>query len=157
MAVRKQKSKGVALVELLIVIAIITTAFSYLLGLTAFSFKRAAQQEKYLQAVLLAEEILEGVRAFRDSTDWPSDGLGVVANGTVFRPEYAGAWGLVLGGETVNGFERNVVFSQVLRDANDNIVEGFGTPDPNSKKAVVTVSWEGTYQIEIASLFTRWQ
>jgi len=155
MAVKKEKSKGVALVELLIVITIITTAFAYLLGLAAFSFKKTAQQENYLQAVLLAEQTLEEVRAFRDTTDWTS-GLGAVSNGVDYYPQYSAAWTLTLGEEVIGDFKRKVVFSKVLRDANDDIVEGFGTEDSNSKKAVVYVSW-GAYQIELTSLFTRWQ
>jgi hypothetical protein len=50
-------------------------------------------------------------------------------------------WALAAGNENINGYTRQITISDVLRDANGNIVAVGGTIDPSTKKAVITVSW----------------
>ena len=84
MAVNKtQNSKGIGLIELLIVIAIITTGLVYLLGMFSFSLRISGEEKKVGQANFMVQELIEGVRNFRDGTSWQDNGLGTL---TVFTP-----------------------------------------------------------------------
>jgi len=106
---------------------------------------------------------VEAVRSFRDGTDWDIDGLGVLNIGNVYHPEKSGdippAWLLLGGEETVNGFVRKVVFERVSRDPGTNNIEVVYNPgnnDPDTRKVIVTVSWEDR-EVEIITYFTNWK
>ncbi len=152
--------KGIAVVEILIAIGIIAIIISSLLGVVVFSLKLSASIKETTTADALAQEIVEAVRNFRDGTDWDSDGLGILNTGSAYYPEKSGdtppAWMLVEGEEVINGFVRKVVFVDVMRDANDNIVESGGTNDPDTRKIIATVSWESK-KVEIITYFTNWK
>ena len=154
------KKKGIAVVEILIVIGIIAIIVSSLLGVVVFSLKLSTSVKETTTADALAQEIVEAVRNFRDGTDWDSDGLGVLNTGSAYYPEKSGdtppAWMFTAGEEAINGFVRKVVFADVMRDANDNIVESGGTNDPDTKKVIATVSWENK-KVEIITYFTNWR
>lgn len=159
--------KGISIIEILIVVAIIIIALTGLLGIATFSLKISILTKETDQANNLAQETIEAVRNFRDGTDWNNDdpnnqydGLGVVTTGIAYHLEKSSdnplKWMLILGEETVGSFTRKVVFNNVIRDANDNIVETGGINDPNTKKVTVTVSWEER-KIEIVTYLTNWK
>ncbi len=154
------KKKGIAVVEILIVVGIIAITTSTLLGVVVFSLKLSATVKETTIADALAQELVEAVRNFRDGTDWDTDGLGTLNSGVNYYSEQtAGSpptWILTLGTETINNFTRKVVFENVMRDANDNIVESGGTNDPNTMKVIATVSWESR-KVEIITYFTNWK
>jgi len=157
------KEKGIALVEILIVIGIIAITISSLLGVAVFSLKLSASIKETTTADALAQEIVEAVRNFRDGTDWDSDGLGVLNAGNAYYPEKSGgippAWILVGGEETINGFVRKVVFEKVSRDPGTNNIEDVynsGNDDSDTRKVVATVSWESK-KVEIITYFTNWR
>lgn len=152
--------KGVSVVEILVVIFILSVAFVSILGLLSFSLQVSSLTKAKIQAVNLAQDTVEAVRNFRDGTDWEIDGLGFLNIDTIYHPEKTldipPKWTMVLGAETINGFSRYVIFENVNRDANDDIVEGSGTLDPKTRKATITVSWEDE-SLEIVTYFTDWQ
>ncbi len=156
----KDNKKGISIIEILIVIAIIVIALIGLLGLITFSLKISTLIKETAQANNLARETIEAVRNFRDGTDWDTNGLRNLATSTAYYPEKSGdvppKWQLILGEETVNGFIRKVVFNDVYRDANDNIVETGGTIDLNTKKVINTISWKDK-KIEIVTYLTNWR
>ena len=158
-----RSQKGIGLIELLIVMAIITTGLVYLLGMSSFSLRISGEKEKISQANFMAQEIMEGVRNFRDGTDWQTDGLGTLSTLTPYHLEKTGspaAWTLFLGEETTNGFTRSVIFDEVRRDTNDDIVENGGTLDAESKKITVSVLWTErgkSQQITLISFLTNWK
>ena len=133
--------KGISIVEILIVIAIIVIAFVALLGTVAYSLRISSLVEKENQANNLAQEVIEAVRNFRDGTDWDINGLGNLTLGAIYRLEKTidvpPKWTLALGEETIDNFTRRVVFTEVRRDASDNIVESGGMIDLDSKKVTV--------------------
>ena len=155
--------KGISIIEILVVIAIIITALSSLLGLASFSLGVSALIKQTNQGNLLSQEVMEAVRNFRDGTFWDVDGLGKLATSTDYYPQATSSplkWQLVQGTENIDGFTRKVVFGNVQRDANFNIVESGGTPDSDTKKVTVTVSWverERTHQVEIVTYLTNWR
>lgn len=158
--------KGFSIIEILVVIVIIGMALVAILSLTTLSLKASISIKKNTQANNLAQETLEIVRNYRDGTNWnlddpenKYDGLGILTTGVAYHPEKSSdippRWTLIQGEEDVNGFTRKVVFENTLRDATDNIVETGGINDPNTKKAIATVSWQEK-EIEIITYFTNW-
>ena len=154
--------KGISIIEILVVIAIIITALSSLLGLASFSLGVSALIKQTNQGNLLSQEVMEAVRNFRDGTSWDVDGFGKLATSTDYYPQATGSpskWQLVQGIENIDGFTRKVVFEDVMRDSNSNIVEA-GTYDPNTKKVIVTVSWKERgreHKLEIFTYLTNWK
>jgi len=155
--------KGISIIEILVVIAIIITALSSLLGLASFSLGVSTLIKQTNQANNLSQEVMEAVRNFRDGTSWDIDGLGKLATSTDYYPQATGSpskWQLVQGTENIDGFTRKVVFEDVMRDSNSNIVESGGTNDPNTKKVTVTVSLEERgrdHKLEIFTYLTNWK
>jgi len=154
--------KGISIIEILVVIAIIITALSSLLGLASFSLGVSTLIKQTNQANNLSQEVMEAVRNFRDGTSWDVDGLGKLATSTDYYPQATSSpskWQLVQGIENIDGFTRKVVFEDVMRDSNSNIVEA-GTYDPNTKKVIVTVSWKERgreHKLEIFTYLTNWK
>lgn len=155
-----QRIKGISIIEILIVITICTIALVSLLGVAAFSLRISTLTKETNQASDLAIEAIEAIRNFRDGTDWNTNGLGTLATGISYYPKKSTdnppKWQLVQGEEQTSNFNRKVVFNNVQRDTNDNIVETGGTNDPNTKKAIVTISWNDK-KVEIFTYFTNWK
>lgn len=156
--------KGIAVIEILIIIVIITTALTALLGLVAFSLRASVLIKETTQAKNIAEGIIEQTRNFRDGTIWDTDGLGVLSTGIIYHIEKTTddappKWQIVAGEETIDGFTRKVIFGEVQRDEDYNIVESEGTVDYDTKKITASVSWQTkgkTRQIEIITFLTNW-
>lgn len=151
------------LAELLVVIAIIVTSLVYLLGIINFSLRVAGEKKRIYRANFIAQAAMEGVRNFRDGTDWDVDGLSILTVSAPYHLEATSSpqkWTLSPGESTQAGFTQKIVFYDVQRDGNDNIVESGGTVDPDTKKVVVTVSWierSKPEQIELTNFLTNWQ
>ena len=153
-------SRGISVIEILVVIFVLSIAFVGILGLLTFSLSVSAFIKDTTKATNLTQETLEAVRNFRDGTDWETNGLGTLTTGVSYHPAKTSdsppQWILIQGEETIDGFSRKIVFEQVFRHGNDDIVETGGTLDPESKKATATVSF-GDREVEIVTYFTNWQ
>ena len=155
-----EKQKGFSVIELLLTVFFIATAITALVAVAGFSLSLSIFAEKTIQADALAKSLLEITRSFRDGTIWATNGLGAVNAGANYYFQKTQEWVLTAGQETINGFERKVVFSDVYRDANDDIVASGGIFDPDTKKATVIVSWQErarTHQVSLEAYFTNWQ
>lgn len=153
MAVNK---KGISIIELLVVAAIIVIGLVGLLSAATFSLKFSRLIKENETAKTLAEETLEAVRNFRDGTTWNTNGLGVLSLNTNYHPEKtSGEWSLVLGEETINNFTRKVVIKKVFRDANSNIAPT-GAEDTNTKLVTATISWSNR-AVEVSTYLTNWR
>jgi len=154
-------NRGISLIDILIVIAIFSVIFSIILGSISFSFSTLNLIKRTIQANNIAIETIEAVRNFRDGTIWDINGLGTLATNTDYYPQATSSkWQMVQGTEDLNGYERRVIFKDVMRDANGNIVESGGNYDPDTKKVIVNVSWQErgrTYQVEITTYLTNWR
>ena len=167
-SIQWKDNKGISIVEILVIIAIIGIALASLLGLATFSLRASTSIKETTRANSLAQEAIEAVRNFRDGIAWDNDdpenkydGLGVITTGIIYHPEKSTdtppKWQLIQGEETVGGFTRKVVFENVSRDTtNYNIVENGGENDPDTKKVTVTVSW-GNKKVEIITYLTNWK
>lgn len=155
-----KRQKGSLLIEILVVAGIIISSLATILGLAAIFLTTSQIVQQTSQATVLAQDVLESVRNYRDGTDW-SVGLGAVTLGALYHPEQSGsppAWQLGAGAETIEEFTRQIVFEEVLRDANDDIALA-GIADPDTVKAVVQVSWQErgrSHQVELTAYLTNW-
>ena len=156
-------NKGISLIEILVAIAIISSSIVSLLGLTSFCLRITSIINQTSKANNMAQEMIEQVRNFRDVSSWNIDGLGTITSNIDYYVQKSGTpaiWQLIQGTETVDGFSRKVVFEDVMRDFNDDIVESGGANDPDTKKVTVTVSWQergNSRRIELVSYFTNWR
>ena len=153
-------NRGISIIEILVIIAIISITLVNILDLTLISLKSSILIKETAEADALAVEMVEAVRNFRDGTEW-STGLGALTTGASnpYHPEKTGdtppKWSIISGSETINQFTREVIFEEVARDGNDNIAES-GTNDPDTRKVTVTISWKNR-EVEIVTYFTNWK
>lgn len=159
----KNFTKGISIIEILVVIAIMAVSFSGLLGIVSFSLSASSLLKQKLEADFLAQDTMEAVRNFRDGTAWSSNGLGVLTAGSVYFAQKTAdvpmKWILTPGTENTGIFSRKVVFEKVFRDSNSNIASS-GTEDVNTKKATVTVSWQEkgrSHSVELITYFMNWR
>ena len=160
MLIFRNSQKGVLIIEILIAVVIIVVALVYLLSSTVFSLKIQDSLKNYLIATNLTQEAMEAVRNFLEGTSWNTNGIRILTADINYYPQKSGdippKWTLVLGEETINDFKRKVVFSDVMRDADGNIVDSGGTEDPDTKEVTVIVSWENK-SVEIVTYLTNWK
>lgn len=148
-----KKSKGVGLVEILIVLAVIGIGFLAIISFLIFSRGVTFQVGRNTEAVTLAEEGIEAVRALRDE-DWSN-----VSTAGTYYPVIdivSDKWTLITTdpGPISNLYTRTVVVEDVGRDGNDDILSSGGTPDPNTKKVTATLSWTEATQSKQVVLTT---
>lgn len=88
--------------------------------------------------------------------------LDLNTTGPFHLEEVGGNWQLVAGGQTVPGdadFYRSLTVTNMNRDANGNLVVSGGTPDPNTKKVTVQLSWQERGQpknFSLSTMLTAW-
>ncbi len=138
-------SSGYSIIEVIIAmgLAMIVVPVIILGAVTARDGK--LQQTQRVQAVALASEASEVIKALRND-NWSN----ISANG-VFHPTITnGNWVFASGSEVVDGFTRSITISDVNRDASGNIVTTGGTLDPSTKKITLTVTWEKPYTSSVS-------
>ncbi|OHA68320.1 MAG: hypothetical protein A3A27_02655 [Candidatus Wildermuthbacteria bacterium RIFCSPLOWO2_01_FULL_47_18] len=165
------KNKGVSVIEILIVVAIIGTALSSILGVSTLSLRQVGDTDLEARAQALAKETLEAVMNYRGGNAWDADdpfnlydGLGIVLLNTAYYPKMSSdipaKWQLLQGQEQMEGFTRTVEFQSVSRDSSSNIVQTGGTVDSNTKKVLATVSWldrGSSRQVSLQMYLTNWK
>lgn len=126
---------GQSLVELLLAIALASLILPGIAAIIIASNSGKASQKERFYAVTLMKETQEAVRSVREK------GWTVFNNNGTFHPVMSGStWSLVSGQETINGFTREVVISDVYR-LNGSIVASEGSLDPSTKKVVINITW----------------
>ncbi|MDO8474155.1 MAG: hypothetical protein Q7S62_01215 [bacterium] len=164
-------NKGISIIELLVGAGILTLSLSALLGFLAFTLTTSSFLKQQAEATALAEEALEAVRSFRDGTSWnvddpqnQYDGLGQVQTGVPYHLglslDVPPRWQLLREAETIGIFARTIVFENVQRDVNSNIVASGGVQDPDTRKVTVTVSWTArtkAHEVVVVSYLTNWK
>lgn len=164
---------GAAIIEILIAIAVLALVLTSVLGLAGLSLQSAGLVQKTVAAVNLAQEAMEATRSFRDAIAWQNDdpqnqydGLGALTPGAFYHPaksqDAQPKWMLLSGQETLYGFSRKIVFENVSRDSNENIESVYNSSnnDPNTKKAIVSVSWyeKGRpHSVQLNTYLTNWR
>src|SRR3972149_2483453 len=140
--IQQFNQRGVGIVEIIIAVFIISTAFFAILQLSVMTMKASGERNNKERALQFAQEGIEAARAIRDS-GWTANIAGLTFGGTYYLVNNSGAWALTASdpGLIDGKFTRTIVADNVSRDINDNIVQSGGTNDPKTKKVTVTVSW----------------
>jgi type II secretory pathway pseudopilin PulG len=140
------KQKGQSIVEFIIAVGLASIFLPALLTGLVASREGKAQQTQRLEATTLLKEAEEAVRIAREN-NWSS----VSSNG-IYHPVISGnTWNLASGDETINGYIRQIVISDVRRDGSEAVVSTGGTVDPSTKKIVTTVSWNTPFSSSVDS------
>lgn len=139
-------TKGVSLVEVVVVAAIFAGAVVALLSLYASQSILLTQSTRELQAALLLEEGIEIIRYRRD-IDWATSLGAYTTGGTIYHFDMNTSideWQLLAGLDDTlidDTFDRFVYFNTVNRTASGDITLVGGTPDPDIRLVTVTVEW----------------
>lgn len=163
--------RGVSVVELLVVMAVVAIGFSALFALSAFALGTAGRGKQVAMASELARQEMEAVISYRNAVDWNSDdpqnqydGLGVISTGADYHMATSTGdpvrWMALAGAGTSGGFTRTVRFETAQRNSDSDIVETGGTDDPDTKRVTVTVSWVSrsqTHEVELRTYLTNWR
>jgi len=155
--------QGFTIIEIIVVIAVIATVFIAIIGFFVFDARIAERGQMRLEAVSFAEEALEAVRNFRDTTDWESTGIASLNTGIDYHPVSSSiGWDIVSGDENIDNFVRKIVFEKVSRDDNDDIenIYNSSNDDPNTRKVTVVVSWsdrQGSASESLKTYITNWK
>lgn len=134
-------TKGIALVEIVVVVAMIGLTIFSLYELVVVSRAAQARELRRIQAVSLAQEGLEAVRIIRDQS-WSAN-LASLSVGTNYYATLSGSsWTLTTTNPgPIDGlYNRTIVFANVNRDANDNI-STVGSEDDDTRQVTASVTW----------------
>lgn len=133
-----RKKQGLSLVEVIIASAIILFLAVVLVSANLAYFKSAGTNLKNVKAIYLAEEGVEAVNFLKNKA-WA--GLGTV--GTDYYLLWNGTTWLSTTTPNVIDqlYRRKFVTESVNRDASSDITVSGGTPDANTRKLTVSVSW----------------
>ena len=140
-----EKIRGIGLIEILIVTAVLAVGFLAVISFLIFSRGVTFQIARVTGATSLAKEAIEAVRGMRDE-GWNTNielALDTATPATYYPVIFADKWTLSTTnpGKINNLYTRTVVVEDVGRDGNDNIVASGGSADPNTKKVTATVTW----------------
>lgn len=134
----KNKKRGFAIVELLVVSFIISVAFFAITGASQRSLSLSIKSLHMTQSIFLLEEGAEAVKTIRDA-NW-SNITSLTENIPYYFSFSGGTWTLSQTPSTVGSFTRTVQFKRAYRDGSDRISSS-GALDGNTYLVEVTVSW----------------
>ncbi len=140
------KRRGASLIELLLAIGIAAAVLPAILTGFVTSRQGKVQTDSRASALVLLKEASEAVRSVRER-GWTSFAI----NGTYHPEVFGGQWTLESGSETIDGFTRTVVVSDIRRNETGDIVSSGGTIDPSTKQVVTTVSWSTPYASSVST------
>lgn len=144
MKIKNFKQRGFGLIEILLVVSVGMATFLGIEQYLNLSLKAAAQDMSQTEALYWAKSSLEQARAVRDE-DWALISGLTIGNQYSFLPDASTPQKLITqsGVRTEGKYTVWITTSQVLRDANDDIVTVGGTIDPNTLKINSRVTWPG--------------
>lgn len=153
----RERQRGITIVEIIIVIAVVLTAFAGVIQLAQLSTRAEDRAKQDAKAYILAHESLEAARFVRDES-WST-----FENLVLDTPYYPGiqgnAWTLSPSDPgPIDGFSRWIEIHEVLRDTDDNIAPT-GSPDDNTRLVESIVEWNRRGETESISMevyFTNW-
>jgi len=131
--------KGQSLLEVIVAVAVFALVGATMVSMVVGGFTAMTQGGDQTEAEALAQEGIEAVKSIRDRA-WNEAKYNQSGVSTL-----TGEWTYLGEGttETIGQYTRTIAFSDVCRDALDDITTCPGTyTDVNIKKVTVTVSWE---------------
>lgn len=139
---KNKKTKGFALIEVMIACALVATVTITLLSFAEKGLGLSSRSLRQVQATLIAEEGAEAVKTIRDANWTNISNLTLNTNYYLSYNNSTDVWSLSTTANSIDSiFTRTIVFSSVNRDSNDDIVDTGGTTDAGTIKVTVTTSW----------------
>jgi len=138
---QKKSPTGFSLVEMVIMISVATFSILIIWKIYASFIRISVSNPSLFQASFLAEEGIEAVKFMRDD-NWTAN-ITSLALSTPYTLVFDGViWEATTTLALIDGqFDRRVSFEEVNRDGVGDIAVS-GTPDLNTRKVTVTVSWQ---------------
>jgi Tfp pilus assembly protein PilV len=133
------KTRGLTLVEVLISAALILIAVVALFSVHNLYLKTALSNSDSIKAAYLAEEGVEAVRFWRNSS-W-NNKIETIPLDTPYGLTLSGNGWATTTNRYIGNFERSITLSAVYRDASSDIVSSGGTLDSNTLLVTSSVSW----------------
>lgn len=152
-----KSQRGNLLLEVLVALFIIGILLSSASAFPYSLLRSTSILSNRQKALALAEKTVEGLRGVQYE-DWALVPVVPFSNPYHISKNVSG-WNITTGAENVNDFQVEIFFEQVFRDANGNIAVA-GTPDANTTKAKVTVSWtdaSGEKNVNLNTYLSNWQ
>jgi Tfp pilus assembly protein PilV len=135
-----KKQPGFFLIEVIIASALAGGILISLLSLVQNTVEISKRSLEKTQVGYLLEEGAEAVKTIRDAS-W-SGNIVTLSNGTPYYLLWNGTeWRTSTTPSTIDIFTRTIIFEEVSRDSNSDIVAVGGTVDPRTRKVTVTVDW----------------
>lgn len=153
---KKIQSPGFSLIELLFAGAIFSVFATGLVEVILFGLESDRLGE---ETTIAAEYASEGIEAMRYIKAKNFDDLVITDAAGIAREN--GDWILSGMDNTFGKYTRVISIEGVNRDGGGNIDESGGNTDSDTKKAIVTVSWNVTPlrsdSVVLETFFTRWK
>lgn len=138
---KKSLNRGMSLAEVVIASTIITTFLVALVGVYSVHLRSIFGNSNLVKSSFLNHQSIEAIKFLRN-VSWGENIAPLSLDTDYYLVWQNNRFELTTTNTFIDEkFERKVVLSQVLRDAQSNIVEVGGSIDPNIKKLVVTTSW----------------
>lgn len=132
-------SRGFSALEVVIGAAIIALVVTALASAWTYYLKLSGQSVRLAQAATLLEEGSEAVQYLRDKS-WSAN-IAPKAPGTVYYLAWAnGDYEIQTSPMLINGsYLRTLIFADVARGSNDDILANGGTPDAGTRTATISI------------------
>lgn len=149
--------QGMSLIEAIIALAIFSMIAAVIITMSMGGFNALTQGDDQSTAEFLTQEAMEAIKSIREGAwnelAYGQSSIDIVSNQWTLNGEGTS--------ETIGKFTRNITFTDVCRDALDEIVECPGSfTDINSKLVTVEVDWQtntGKSNSVVQSLYlTNW-
>ena len=152
---RRKTPKGFTLVELSLAIAIFATIAAGVAVPIIGSHLSGLEDRRTFRANTLLTESWEAIRSIRNR------GWLELSDGNHGLSLQGGQWVLNGNSDVQDGVTRVVTFATLQRDAQGDLVEVGGTPDPDTKSVTISLSWQPPYSasrsLTAASLLTNYR
>lgn len=133
---KKTNRKGLGIIEIIIATGIFTVVLAGIVPLYLGVFDSNLRDINKMQADMLLQQGLEGVRSIRDQN------FSNLVNGTYGLSRTAGYWAFSGSSDVSGKFTRTVTIADIMRNTDCDVVASGGTVDANSKKITVTLTWD---------------
>lgn len=135
-------ARGLSIVEIVVAAAIIAAVVTALSGAWQLYIRTSTIGSEMSEAALMTEEAAEALETIRDA-GWTASIAPLATDGTYYYVAWNSAterYGISSTYSTPqSGYARTITLATVMRDSNSNIVSAFGTNDPKTRKATISV------------------
>ena len=134
--------RGVSLIEVVVMVFVATVLLFSIAEVAKLSFRTFSAKKFEYRAVLYLNEGIEALHAMRDES-WTTKIAPITVSTTQYIVPTSNSWIFTASspGQLDGVFTRTAVLQNIFRDTADDINPGGSTPDPDTKKATVTISW----------------